>query len=71
MTEFHIRNKVTDEEEFRKQLKLLKALFRSKLKMSIFESQSKGTVVQHWFCKDIGSLWVVADDYDELKELGL
>lgn len=71
MTEFHIRNRVTDEEEFRKQLKLLKALFRSKLKMSIFEDQSKGIVVQRWFCEDIGSLWVVADDYDELKELNL
>lgn len=71
MTEFHIRNKVTDEEEFRKQLKLLKALFGDKLKMSIIEGPSEGTVVQRWFCKDIGSLWVVADDYDELKELGL
>lgn len=71
MTKFYIRGKVVDEEEFRKQLKLLKALFRDKLKMSIFEDQPKGTVVQHWFCKDIGSLWVVADDYETLKELNL
>nr|DAW33428.1 MAG TPA: hypothetical protein [Caudoviricetes sp.] len=71
MTEFHIRNKVTDEEEFRKQLKLLKALYRGKLKMSIFECPSEGKVVQRWFFEAIGSLWVVADDYDELKELGL
>lgn len=71
MTEFHIRNKVTDEEEFRKQLKLIKALFGDKLKMSILEDPSEGTVVQRWFCEAIGSLWVVADDYDELKELNL
>lgn len=71
MTKFYIRGKVVDEEEFRKQLKLLKALFRDKLKMSIFEDQPKGIVVQHWFCKDIGSLWVVADDYETLKELNL
>lgn len=71
MTKFYIRGKVVDEEEFRKQLRLLKALYRSKLKMSIFEDQSKGIVVQRWFCEAIGSLWVVADDYDELKELNL
>ena len=71
MTEFYIRGKVVDEEEFRKQLKLLKALYRSKLKMSIFEDQSKGIVVQRWFCEVIGSLWVVADDYETLKELNL
>lgn len=71
MTEFYIRGKAVDEEEFRKQLRLLKALFRSKLKMSIIEGPSEGTVVQRWFCEAIGSLWVVADDYDELKELNL
>lgn len=71
MTEFYIRGKAVDEEEFRKQLRLLKALFRSKLKMSIIEDPSEGTVVQRWFCEAIGSLWVVADDYDELKELNL
>lgn len=71
MTEFHIRNKVVDEEEFRKQLKLLKALCGDKLKMSFFEDQLEGTVAQQWVCKTIGCLWVIADDYDELKELGL
>lgn len=44
MTEFHIRSKVVDEEEFRKRLKLLKALCGDKLKMSFFEDQLEGTV---------------------------
>ena len=71
MTKFYIRGKVVDEEEFRKQLKLLKALYRDKLKMSVIEGPSEGIVLQRWFCEVIGSLWVVADDYETLKELNL
>ena len=59
-----------DGEEFRKTLNGMKELWGGEYVVGIHKDLKEGTIEQKWTFAYV-ALWVIVDDYEELKELGL
>lgn len=77
MTKFYIEDDFAeiydlDEEEFKKALIQTKKVWSkdSDCKIEIEKDEVNGTITKMW-CFEWVRFWVVANDYGELKELGL
>ena len=75
MTKFYIEDDLAevydvDEEEFKKELIQTNKIWNNDCKIEIEKDEVNGTITKTW-CFEWERLWVVADDYKELEELGL
>lgn len=75
MTEFHIKDElfedhVVNEHEFKETLNGLKELWDEEYEMDVHRDIEEGTITQTWIFASV-TLWVIASDYEELKELRL
>ena len=77
MAKFYIEDDLfevydVDEEEFKKELIQTKKIWSNdnECKIEIEKDETNGTITKTW-CFEWEKLWVVADDYKELEELGL
>lgn len=77
MREFHIEDEfyedhIVDEKEFRQTLNELKEIWEGDYDMKIDpqEQRMDCSVMQEWTFPNV-SMWVIAEDYEELKELNL
>lgn len=75
MTKFYIEDDLAevydvDEEEFKKELIQTNKIWNNDCKIEIEKDEVNGTITKTW-CFEWERLWVVADDYKELEDLGL
>lgn len=75
MTKFYIEDDLAevydvDEEEFKKELIQTKKIWGDDCEIEMEKDEANGTITKTW-CFDWERLWVVANDYKELEELGL
>lgn len=75
MTKFYIEDsqnkvEVVDKRKFMETLNGLKELWSEEYKTDIYENVANWTITKMWYFQWT-RMWIIADDYKELEELGL